>query len=117
MASQTPTGIAPGRQPPFALASALDGDTLTLFISGELDIATASLVQEAQQSFRGEYQTIRYELAELSFIDSAGLRSLLAPVDDRLISRISVSHPSRGARRLLELHDLQMLIDEGSVPA
>lgn len=112
MASQTTTDVGPRRQPPFALASTLDGDTLTICIRGELDIATAGVVQEAVQSFRGECRTITYELADLIFMDSAGLRALLAPVDDLQIDRVTVTHPSRGVRRFLELRDLQGLISE-----
>lgn len=99
------------RPEPFSVAPELTGDRLTIVISGELDMATGSVLEDAQHAFRGRYRTIRYELADLSFMDSAGLRALLAPVDIHLlVSHISIAHPSLCVRRLLELRHLQELI-------
>jgi anti-anti-sigma factor len=86
---------------PFVAAPELDGDVLTIAIVGELDIATAYLLEEAQRSVQGRYRALRYELAGLSFIDSAGLRALLAPASSHVpLSEISISHPTRAVRRL-----------------
>jgi anti-anti-sigma factor len=86
---------------PFVAAPELDGGVLTIAIVGELDIATAYLLEEAQRSVQGRYRALRYELAGLSFIDSAGLRALLAPASSHVpLSEISISHPTRAVRRL-----------------
>lgn len=98
---------------PFVVAPRLDGDVLTMAIEGELDIATANLLEEAQLSMQGRYRALRYELASLDFMDSAGLRALLAPANGHLpLSEISITHPTRAVRRLLELRDLLGMIVE-----
>lgn len=99
------------RPEPFSVAPELRGDRLTIVISGELDMATGSVLEDVQQAFRGRYRTIRYELADLTFMDSAGLSALLAPVDIHLlVSHISIAHPSPCVRRLLALRQMQELI-------
>lgn len=98
---------------PFVVAPKLDGDVLTMAIVGELDIATANLLEEAQRSVQGRYRALRYELSGLGFMDSAGLRALLAPANGHVpISEISITHPTRAVRRLLELRDLLGMIAE-----
>jgi len=98
---------------PFAVAPTFDGDVATIAISGELDIATVHLLEEAQRSVQGRYRALRYELTGLVFMDSAGLRALLAPASsDVAMSAISITHPSRAIRRLLELRDRQGMIVE-----
>ena len=84
-------------------------------IAGELDIATVHLLQEAQSSVQGTYRSLRYELAGLRFLDSAGIRAILAPSNSQIpMSEISISHPTRAVRRLLELRDVQKMITECS---
>lgn len=96
---------------PFVVAPTLDGDALTIVIAGELDVATGHLLEEVQRFAQGTYRTLRYELSALDFIDSSGLRSLLAPVDDSIaLSQISIAQPTRAVSRLLELRGLQWLI-------
>lgn len=96
---------------PFVVAPKLDGDLLTMVIVGELDIATAHLLEEAQRSVQGRYRALRYELAGLGFMDSAGLRALLAPADGNVpISEISITQPTRAVRRLLEIRGMLGMI-------
>ena len=96
---------------PFVVDSKLDGDALTIVMAGELDVATVPLLVDAQRSVQGTYRAVRYELAGLGFMDSAGLRAVLAPASSHLpISQISIIHPTRAVRRLLELRDLQGMI-------
>lgn len=112
MSLQTPfsTDFAPVAAP-FVVAPQLDGDVLTIVIAGELDVATGHLLEAAQRSVQGKYRTLRYELAGLDFIDSAGLRALLAPVDHHIpLSEISITQPTRAVSRLLELRGLQGMI-------
>ena len=98
---------------PFVVNSELDGDGLTVVISGELDIATAPLLKETHRSVEGTYRTLRYDLGGLGFMDSAGMRTLLAPASSEIpLSQISIIHPTRMVRRLLELRGLQGMIDE-----
>ncbi|HUG74610.1 MAG TPA: STAS domain-containing protein [Acidimicrobiia bacterium] len=88
----------------------LDGDVLTIALVGELDIATVHLLEEAQRSEAGRYRTLRYELAGLGFMDSAGLRALLAPASHVPISQISITDPAPIVRRLLEIRGVQGMI-------
>ncbi len=108
------TSISPEFFPlavPFVAAPELDGQVLTITISGELDIGTVHLLEEAQHSVEGKYQSLRYELAGLGFLDSSGIRALLAPRNSQVpMSKISISHPTRPVRRLLELRDLHEMI-------
>lgn len=112
MSLQTPfpTDFAP-LAVPFVVDPRLEGDVLTIVITGELDVATGHLLEEAQAGAQGRYRTLRYELAELDFIDSSGLRALLAPADCEVpLSEISIIQPTRAVRRLLELRGLQGMI-------
>lgn len=96
---------------PFAVAPKVDGDVLTIAIDGELDMATIHLLEEAQRSVKGKYRALRYELAGLGFMDSAGLRALLAPINCHVpISDISITRPTRAVRRHLELRGLLRII-------
>jgi anti-anti-sigma factor len=107
----SPTDLAP-LAAPFVATPDLDGDVLTITMSGELDIATAHLLQEAQLSGHGPYRALRYNLAGLGFMDSAGLNALLAPAGSGVpIGQISVTGPMPIVRRLLEITGLQGMID------
>lgn len=112
MSLQTPFSTeAPPIAVPFVVAPRLDGDVLTIEIAGELDIATIHLLEEAQRSAEGTYRVLRYELAGLGFMDSAGLAALLAPASSHVpISQISVTQPAPIVRRLLEILDMQGMI-------
>ncbi|MEX2279322.1 MAG: STAS domain-containing protein [Acidimicrobiia bacterium] len=111
MSTQTPSSTESPLPLPFVVTPALAGDVLTIAIAGELDIATVDLLEAAQRSAQGSYQALRYELAALSFMDSAGLRALLAPANKNApIGEISIASPTRAVRRLLELRDLQDMV-------
>ena len=98
---------------PFVVTPEFNGDDLTIVISGELDIATVPLLKDAHRSVEGTYRTLRYDLGGLGFMDSAGMRALLAPAGSEVpLSQISILHPTRMVRRLLELRGLQGMIDE-----
>lgn len=114
MSSQTAFSSEDAHQPePLVVTSNIDDDVLTIVIAGELDIATVGLLERAQRSVQDNYRTIRYELADLSFMDSAGLRVLLAPVSSRPpVRHISIVRPAPIVRRVLELRGLQGIITE-----
>jgi anti-anti-sigma factor len=59
-----------------------DSGRTTLALSGELDMASAEVLQKALASddLQGE-QTIVLDLQQLEFIDSTGLRSILAALE------------------------------------
>lgn len=115
MSSQTAFSFEDAYQPePLVVTSNIDDDdVLTIVIAGELDIATVGLLEWAQRSVQDSYRTIRYELADLGFMDSAGLRALLAPASSHPpVRQISIVHPTPIVRRVLELRGLQGIITE-----
>ncbi len=86
-------------------SSAPDG-TRTLSIAGELDIATTPrLEQEANRAIADGAKTVVIDLADLSFIDSTGLRAFLrlnelAARDDW---RLRMIRPSEQVRTILRV--------------
>jgi anti-sigma B factor antagonist len=103
--------------------------TLTIALDGELDIATApALEQLLTELERDGWPTVVFDLRPLSFIDSSGIRALLAANEriGRSGGRMVVRHASRAVRRTLaaigvdRILDLADAIDEpsrnGAVP-
>jgi anti-anti-sigma factor len=71
--------VSPSDRPgPLSIEVDPDGDALTVRATGELDIATtAPLEQALRGAFEGDAASIILDVAELRFIDSMGLRTLL----------------------------------------
>jgi anti-anti-sigma factor len=68
---------------PFEIRSERQGDTGRLILSGELDIATAPQVDEAARTMLAEQvRELVIDLSQLTFVDSSGLRMLIA-LNDR----------------------------------
>ncbi len=67
----------------FEIQHKIVGQNLTLAITGELDMNTTNtLTQELDQRLEGEITTVTLDLRELGFMDSSGLRVLIA-LNDR----------------------------------
>ena len=56
----------------------LDGTTLTMHLSGRLDAVTAVELDKALNASLSNVKDLVFDLADLEYIASAGLRSLLA---------------------------------------
>jgi anti-sigma B factor antagonist len=68
---------------PFEIAVVHDRESATVTLSGELDIATVSRVEEAvAATLTGEVRTLTIDLSGLGFVDSSGLR-LFIVLDQR----------------------------------
>jgi anti-anti-sigma regulatory factor len=79
------------------LAAARDHDRDALRLAGELDFGCAQTVSEVLDAhFEGP---LRLDLADLSFVDVAGMRALRAQKGQRL----TISPPSDAVRQLLGL--------------
>ena len=82
---------------PFEMRAECSGDVGRLTITGELDIATAPQVEEAAGAMLGEgVSELRIDLRDLTFIDSSGLRVLIA-LNNRATSegwKLSLVRPS-----------------------
>ncbi|MGH2832563.1 MAG: STAS domain-containing protein [Solirubrobacteraceae bacterium] len=62
----------------FEVLSETDGETGRLVVIGELDLATVPKVESAVEAMlAGEVQQITIDLAQLSFLDSSGVRLFL----------------------------------------
>ena len=95
------------------VAVSIDGATAVVWVSGELDMATESLLREGLTPYTGQYAAVVYELDNLSFIDVAGLRCLdTAP---GINAPITVRNPSRQVRRLLDLTGRESMIDNTAI--
>jgi anti-anti-sigma factor len=83
-------------------------------VSGELDSATAGTLDDALVAVR---PPIRVDLAELTFIDSAGLHALLR-LHQRPGTVLTVVDASPNVRRLFELAGVAALLGpEATTPA
>jgi anti-sigma B factor antagonist len=68
---------------PFEIDFVRDGESATVTLSGELDIATVPRVEEAiEATLTAEVQTLTIDLGGLGFVDSSGLR-LFIVLDQR----------------------------------
>ena len=94
-----------------ARTHAVDGTELVR-ISGELDLATAPLLEEALRE-RGDRTHVVVDAADLAFVDVVGVEALVR-CHQRLVEEgggLLVQHPSPALKRVLELTGL-----EGSLP-
>jgi anti-anti-sigma factor len=88
-----------------------DGGKTIVGLRGELDLATAPILDERLRFLKGQAGELVYDLADLTFIDIFGLRSLL-DYGTSPRTRVSIQTPSRQLRRLLEIIGLESIIDE-----
>jgi anti-sigma B factor antagonist len=87
----------------FGVEVARDGEAVVIALRGELDIATAPLLESALEhaAATGADRTV-VDLHRLRFMDAAGLSVVLA-ADRRLASRLVVRSPSIEVRRVLAI--------------
>jgi len=90
------------------------GDSLTVRALGELDIATAdTLAEELRPVWRCDATPIVLDLGEVDFLDSMGLRALLAVAKHsrETGNRVRIQQDSAAVRRVITVTGL-----EGSLP-
>ena len=91
----------------------LRGDRL-LVVHGELDIATAPELVEMLDRLRRQNHAVQVDLAEVTFMDSTGLTTLM---DAHIAAEnngwsFEIRRPSRAVRRVFELAGVTRLLDE-----
>ena len=81
---------------------------------GELDIATAPELVEMLHRLRRQRHAVQVDLAEVTFMDSTGLTTLMdAQVQaERNGWSFSVRRPSAAVRRVFDLAGVGRLLDE-----
>lgn len=91
------------------------GDEAVLEVGGELDPHTAAELTAALGPLLASNgpDTVVLDLQKVAFMDSSGLRSVLAANDAMRTrgGRLVVRAPSDSVRRLLEITDLMSLLD------
>ena len=99
----------------FRLEVAVRQSIATIRLSGELDISRSVRLDEACAALFGEQvSTTRVDASGITFIDCAGLRSMLviAKEMERRGGALVVVQASAPARRLLELSGYEALLEE-----
>lgn len=96
--------------PPFTVTVRLDGDLAICVLCGELDMATAPLIRQNLEPFRGRFRRLAFDLVELTFLDAAGLSALRFSFRDDGTG-VSIRNPSRPVQRILELVEMEGLMD------
>lgn len=91
----------------------IDGATL-IHVRGEIDIATCGRLRDAIESHLGPEQKIVLDLSGVDFMDSSCLKVLVQARGTLTADggSLVLRNPSRAARRLLEVTDVQDLLDE-----
>jgi anti-anti-sigma factor len=114
-----PTAVSPGRYP-----LGITGSRSALFVEGELDAFTAPTLQSVIGDLIRGYartrmvgaQIITLDLSGVTFIDCAGLRTVLSLRDlcHRRQIGFRIVSPSRVVRRLVELAEEPGLLADSS---
>jgi anti-sigma B factor antagonist len=87
----------------------MPGGAYVVHVSGELDLATAPLLEEALGESAPEQLVI--DLSGCTFLDSAGIRTLVGAARDRAgTSRLRIVTADPGIVRLLEITGVDTLI-------
>jgi anti-anti-sigma factor len=103
----------PGPQRPAFEARSDDGETITIVLSGDLDIVNRSwLARHLAEAMKQQPRRLVFDMAEVGFADSAALRLIvragqLLPCGGRPVIR----NPPRVVRRVLQITGLEALCD------
>jgi anti-anti-sigma factor len=91
------------------------GTTVHVTVGGEIDLANVGVVEEQiAEAITNQVTAVTIDLAELAYIDSAGLHVLFSLVARLEVLQIELHvHVPRGslARRVLELSGFGTLVD------
>ena len=87
--------------------------TRTLLVIGELDVATAPILEDAVDRAIDGQGVFRLDLSGLTFMDSRGARAVMHAHNnvESLGKRLVVLSPTPVARRVLELMGLDQVMD------
>lgn len=108
----TASPISNGVIPWFSVSTQVHDRTAIVSVSGELDLATGSILSDSVRCHDGHYEQVVLDLSELSFIDVAGFRAILDCIDDE--ASLIIRDPSPAAHQLLSLLRREDLIQGAS---
>ena len=87
----------------------VEGDVVTIVVTGELDLSNVGSVREVVDDARGEGRpSLVFDLSELQFMDSSGLGLLIDLAQGS--EKIEVRRPSPAVRRLIEISGLETIL-------
>jgi anti-anti-sigma factor len=99
----------------FTLRSRRHERSLEVALGGDLDMAAAFKLEPAVERLLAadDVQSLELDLADVAFVDSAGLGAILAIRErtHRAGIEIAIARPSDPVRRLLELTGNRQLLD------
>ena len=101
--------MSPELEHPLTIEVHREGDEAVLTLTGELDPHTAPMLADEFDSLTGEgVRSVVLVLSGLGFIDSSGLRVVIAADRDltELGGRLVLRSPSETVRRLLDITGL-----------
>ncbi len=83
-----------------------------LRLAGEIDAHTAPTLADALRGLIGQTSEIELDMAEVTFIDSSGLRVIVESLNQARATdgSLVIRRPSRAVARLLELSGLDDLL-------
>ena len=88
------------------------GDTAILYVEGDIDFSTLSVLKETFEStLTGPAKKIILNIAKVSYLDSAGLASLLEAMQKSAAAGKSflIAEPTEKAKELFEVTKLKKL--------
>ena len=92
----------------------ISGSTATIVLQGQVDLVSVGEFDRSLEACRtAGCAYITVDMSQVTFLDSVGLRALLAPLRHLPIESLVVRAPSAQVRRLLQLTGLEYLIASG----
>jgi len=80
-----------------------------LALHGELDAGTAWVLEQATSTWVGTTGSLTVYLDDLSFIDSTGVRILMALAEGLLDGNLQLHNPQRNVLKVFEILDLEAM--------
>lgn len=101
-------------QHPLTIEIRPDARSVTLALSGELDLASADTLRVCLGQLEGGYEEVVVDLAALQFIDSTGLNLLVhthqSLAEDEPPRRLTLRNPQGHVRRVFEVSGVDQVI-------
>ena len=97
---------------PFSITVRAEPAALTLSLTGELDIATAPILESCLAEIDGGVRRVVLDLQDLEFLDSTGL-NLFVHTQRRFgpeLRELAIANPRPNARMVLEVSGVDQLI-------
>jgi anti-anti-sigma factor len=108
------------RQDQLTIDIVWDGASVTLRLSGEMDMSTAELVREAALAAIDQgHPDVDIDMSAVTFMDSTGLQVLLETSRraESAGGRLQLVDPTRAVKRVLEVTGVKQLFEIAEVPA